>query len=143
MSDATILAIDFEDKDILKIICALDIKKAHGHDNILTHMIKICDSTIVKPLSIIFHNSLTSKIFPNNWKRSSMAAVHKKGDKQLIQNYCPVSVLPITSKISETLHFNFLHKFVEENSLFCPNQSGFRNTDSCVNQLLSIEHEIY
>ena len=39
--------------------------------------------------------------------------------------------------------FNSLSKFVEENRLFCSNQSGFRKTNSCVNQLLSIVHKSY
>ena len=60
LCDATISAVDFEDQDILKIIRALDINKAHGHDNISTRMIKICDSSIVKLLSIILRNSLNS-----------------------------------------------------------------------------------
>ena len=86
LCDATISAVDFEDQDILKIIQALDINEAYGHDNILTHMIKICDSSIVKPFSIIFHNSLNSGIFPDNWKRSNIVLVHKNGNKQLIPN---------------------------------------------------------
>ena len=143
LCDATTSAVDFEDQDILKIIRFLDINKGHGHGNILTRMIKICDSSIVKPLSIIFRNSLNSGIFPVNWKRSNIVPVHKKGNKQLKQNYCPVSLLPISSKIFERLIFNLLYKFVEENSFFCSNQSGFRETDSCVNQLFSTVHEIY
>ena len=51
-----------------------------------------------------------------------------------------MSLLPISSKIFERLTFNSLYKFVEENNLFCSNQSRL---DSCVNQLLSIVHEIY
>ena len=143
LCDATISAVDFEDQDILKIIRALDINKAHGHDNMLTRMIKNCDSNVVKPLSITFCNSLNSGIFPENWKRSNIVAVHKKGNKQSVQNYRPVSLLPISSKIFERFIFNLLYKFVEENSLFCSNQSGLRKTDSCVNQLLSIVYEIY
>ena len=87
LCDATILAVDFENQDILKIIRALDINKAHSHENISTRMIKICDSSIVKPLSIIFYNSLNSGLFLDNWKRSNFVPVHKKGNKQLIQNY--------------------------------------------------------
>ena len=106
-------------------------------------MIKICDSSIVKPLSIIFCNSLNSGIFPDNWKRSNIAPVHNKGNKQLIQNYRPVSLLLISRKSFERFVFNLLYKLVEENSLFCSNQSEFRKTDSYVNQLLSIVNEIY
>ena len=84
-------------------------------------MIKICDSNIVKPLSIIFCNSLNSGIFPDNWKRSNIVPVHKKGNEQLIQNYHPVSLLPITSNIFERLIFNSLYNFFDENSFFCSN----------------------
>ena len=94
-------------------------------------------------MSIIFRNSLNSGIFPDHWKRSNIVPIHKKGNKQLIQNYRPVSLLPISSKIFERLIFNSLCKFIEENSLFCSNQSGFRKTDSRLNQLLSIVYEIY
>ena len=60
LCDVTILGVDFEDQDILKIICAVDINKAHGHGNISIGMIKICDSSNIKPLSVIFCNSLNS-----------------------------------------------------------------------------------
>ena len=103
MCDATILAVDFEDQDILKIIRALDINEAHGYDNILTRALTICDSSTVKPLSIIFRNFLTSSILPDNWKRSNIIPVSKKVNKQLMQNYHPVSLLPISSKIFERL----------------------------------------
>ena len=35
--------------DILKIIRSLDINKAHGHDDILIRMLKICDGAIIEP----------------------------------------------------------------------------------------------
>ena len=81
LCDATISAVDFEHQDILKIIRGLDINKAHSHDNISTRMIKICDSCIVKPLSITFCNSLNSGIVPDNWKRSNTVPFHKNGNK--------------------------------------------------------------
>ena len=80
-------------------------------------MIKVCDSGIVKPLSIIFCNSLNSGIFPDNWKSSNIVPVRKKGNKQLILNYRPVSLLPISSKILERVIFNSLYKFVEKKTV--------------------------
>ena len=67
----------------------------------------------------------------------------KKNDNQCIKNYRPVSLLSICSKIFERLLFNELYKFLNENDLLSSNQSGFRPGDSCINQLLSIAHEIY
>ena len=92
---------------------------------------------------MIFKNCLQTGTFPNNWKKSNVIPVHKKGDKQLLQNYCPVSLLPICSKIFERIVFNLMLEFLEENSHLCPHQSGFSSSDSCQSQLLSIVHDIY
>ena len=56
---------DNEHKDIYKIIKTLNINKAHGHDDISIRMLKLCDKSIVKPLSIIFKNCKLRKTFPN------------------------------------------------------------------------------
>ena len=60
-----------------------------------------------------------------DWKKSNAVLIHKKGDKQLFQNYFPVSLLPICSKIFENLIFKPMLDF--ENSIFCPHKSGFRS----------------
>ena len=39
--------------------------------------------------------------------------------------------------------FNKLFQFFIENKLISLSQSGFKPGDSCINQLLSITHEIY
>ena len=63
-------------------------------------------------------------------------------DKQNVKNYRPVSLLPICGKIFESLIYNVMYDFLTENNLLSPNQSGFRSGDSCINQFLSINHEI-
>ena len=129
--------------DIVKIIRSLDPNKAHGHDEITIRMIKICASSIAKPLAIFFRNFLESECFLKEWKKANIVPVHKKHGKQLIKNYRPVSLLPICSKIFEKVVFNSLFKYLDDNNLLNSNQSGFRSGDSCVHQLLSITHEIY
>ena len=143
VSNVSLSSIQFKDQDILKIICSLNYNIAHGYDDISIRLLKICDSSIVKPLSIIFKNCLQTETFPNNWKKSNVVPIHKKGDKQLLQNYHPVSLLPICSNIFEKIIFNPMLEFLEENSLLCTHQSGFRSSDSCQSQLLSIVHDIY
>ena len=69
--------------------------------------------------------------------------VHKKRDKQIVDNYRPVSLLPNLGKIFERIIFNSIFEYLEDNNLLCPNQSVFRPSDSCEYQLLSILHEIY
>ena len=69
--------------------------------------------------------------------------VHKKGDKQIANNYRPVSLLPICSKVLEKIIFDSIMRYFNENKLLSDAQSGFRPSDSCEYQLLSIVHDIY
>ena len=94
--------------DIVKIMRSLDPNKAYGQNEISIRMIKICASSISKPLAILFRNCLESECFPKEWKKGNIVPVHKEHDKQLIKNYRPVSLLPICSKIFEKVIFNSL-----------------------------------
>ena len=80
-------------------------------------LLKICDSSIVKHLPIIFKDCLQSGSFPNNWKKSNVVPADKKGDKQLLQNYRPVSLLPICGKIFERIIFNPIFEYLENISM--------------------------
>ena len=112
------------------------------HDEVSIRMLKLCDKRIVKPLSIIFNNSKRKNTFPNLWKKANVVPIHKKGEKDLIKNYRPVSLLPIFGKTFQRLIFNSFSKYIDGNELLNPNQSGLRPFDSCVNQILSINHEL-
>ena len=141
VTNASLSSISLNDQGIRKISHSLNINKAHRYDDISIRPLKICESSIVRPLTIIFKNCLESGYFPNNWKKSNVVPIHKKGDKKLLQNCRSVSLLPICGKIFDRIIFIF--KYLEKNSLLCPNQSGFCPFDSCENQLLSLVLDIY
>ena len=99
-----------DEAKILALIRALDVNKAHGWDDISIQMIKICDESLVKPLVKIYQFSLDSCIFPNRWKRANVVPVYKnKGDKSVVKNYRPVSLLPIFGKIFEKCIFDSIY----------------------------------
>ena len=139
----TVSDINIDTDTIIKLIRSLDPNKAHGCDGISIRMLKLCATSISKPLHILFNNSVISECSPNEWKKANVIPVHKKGDKQIINNYRPVSLLPICSKIFEKIIFKSLFEYLEDNILLNCNQSGISSGDSCVHQLLSITHEIY
>ena len=105
-------------KKIINIIRSLNEDKAHGHDNISIRIIKILDTVIVEPLSIIFNNCINQSMFPDIWKRSNICPIHKKGDKQIINNYRPVSLLPICGKIFERIIFNSLYEYLKKTNYY-------------------------
>ena len=57
LSQSRLTSLDFDKEEILKIIRALNIHKAHCHDNISTRMIKTCDKSLLQPLIYLFQNS--------------------------------------------------------------------------------------
>ena len=71
-------------------------------------MIKICGESITAPLKIIFEQLLKEKKFPEVWKKANIVPVQKKEDKNLIKNYCPVSLLPTFSKVYERVNYTAL-----------------------------------
>ena len=77
------------------------------------------------------------------WKLANVTPICKKGDKQLIKNYRPISLLPICGKILEKVIFNNLYSYLHTNNLITKNQSGFHPGDSTTNQLLYLLDEIH
>ena len=92
---------------------------------------------------MLFVNLYSSWFFSMWLKKTNIVPIHKKGDKQTLKNYRPVSLLPICGKTFERHLFNEMFRFFLDNKLISTNQSGFKPGDSCMNQLLSITHEIY
>ena len=106
-------------------------------------MIKICGNSLSKPLEMIFKSCITKREFSSEWKKANVVPVQQKSDEQLLKNYRPVSVLPIARKFLERMIYDNIFEYLTANKTISDNQSGFKPGDSCVNQLLSITHEIY
>ena len=92
---------------------------------------------------LIFKKFIRSSYYPDIWKKSNIIPVHKKNDKRLVNNYRPISLLPVFGKIFEKIIFNKIYNYLSKENLLNPNQSGFRPSDSCINQLIAITHEIF
>ena len=104
-------------------------------------MIKLCDKTIAIPLKLIFRSILEEGVFSDDWKKSNVVQIHKRDSKNLIKNYRPICLLPISVKFLKDLHL--IPYSIILYKLFTECQFGFIPGDSCVAQLLSITHEIY
>ena len=70
-----------------------------------------CDDAIVLPLQLIFTNNLST----GAGKCANVAPIRKKGRKQTVKNYRPISLPPICSKIFERIVFKHLYNFFMSN----------------------------
>ena len=84
-------------------------------------MLKICGDTTCKPLELIFKQALNTDVFPSEWKKGNSVPCYKKGNKQNLKNYHPVSLLPICKKSFKRLILNEMFSFILANNLLTPN----------------------
>ena len=68
------------------MIQKFDPNKAHGHGNISTCMLKICGSSIYKPIELKIKQFIETGVFPSEWKKDNIVFIHKKGDKTKKKN---------------------------------------------------------
>lgn len=77
-------------------------------------------------LSILYNYSIESVIYPELLKFATVVPGHKSGSRESIDNYRPISNLPVLSKIFEKLTLNRMISFVDQHKLLSESQFGFR-----------------
>ena len=122
-----------DNTDTLRIIKNMKTSRSRGHDGISSELLKLITGDISKCITLIINQSLHSGIFPDKLKIAKVTPIHKKGDIKLITNFRPISVLPVISKIFETVICDQLSHYLETNNLLCPQQYGF--TKKFVNRI--------
>ena len=127
LTDNRIDHIAIQCDEILSLIRNLNPNKATGSDGMSGQMLRLCDNSVVFPLKIIFK---IASAYPDTWKLANVIPIFKKGDRQSINNYRPISLLPICDKSFEKIIFENLYKYVNSNNLITKNQPDFHPGDS-------------
>ena len=96
---------------VLKLIQSLLLKKASGLDGISAKVLKEAGLIVSASLTYIKNRSLTTGIFPDDWKVARVSPIYKDDIKTNPNNYRPISVSPIVSKRIERVVFNQLYGF--------------------------------
>ena len=104
-------------------------------------MLKECSDALSYPLCRLFNLSLQKHQFPSSWKVANVVPIFKKSDPQKVENYRPISLLSLISKVFEKCVYKQIHNFIVTNNIITPHQSGFTIGDSTVNQLLYLSNE--
>ena len=79
-------------------------------------LIKWSNSIIAPVLASMYNKYMNSGTFPTILKVGRVTPIYKKGNKELIENYRPVSTLPIFGKIFEKVIYSRLHNFLTSES---------------------------
>jgi exonuclease III len=104
--------------------------KSTGIDNLPPGMLNDVGHEIARPISYIINLSLRSGQIPTEWKTAQVIPLHKAGNTTDHNNFRPISILPVISKIMERAVHHQLMDYLERNQLLSPNQFGYRNQRS-------------
>lgn len=119
-----------DNKVINEIIDSLAVKTSSGFDGISTKLVKSVKEVLIKPVTLIINQMITTGIFPDKLKIAKVIPIYKKDDETLFTNYRPISILPSLSKIFEKVIYKQLYAFFQEKNLFYNAQYGFREGHS-------------
>ena len=128
--------------DVMSVILQLDEKKSSGPSDVLLNVLRISAPILVPHLVSIFNLSFKSGIFPDLMKLAKVIPIFKTGSKLSVNNYRPISLLSIFSKIFEKLVHKQLNDFLMLNSVFYESQFGFQKGRSTTHSLIEIVENI-
>ena len=125
--------IDFNHSRVFEILRNLNSSKAMGPDKINGRVLKLCAQSVCKPLSTLFTKGYYSGRIPTEWKSAIVVPVHKKGKKDNVENYRPISLTSIVVKVMERIIRDEL--MIRCVHMIDPRQHGFLKNKSCTTQL--------
>ena len=132
--------INFSENKICQIFLNINPNKACGPDEIHGQLLKNCAHGMAGPVSILFKLSYNTGCIPTDWKMAHVVSVHKKGSKDDVENYRPISLTSLIMKSFE--------KIVKENLLFRTahlldkRQHGFLASKSCTTNMIEFTDNI-
>lgn len=130
------------DMEIEKLIDRLPNKTSSGVDHVSNVLLKKLKACVRLPLMILVNQSLMLGEFPDKLKIARVMALHKNGAKDCLDNYRPISLLPVISKVLERAVNNRIVQFLKNNNVLCENQFGFREKHSTIHAVQTLVGEI-
>ena len=121
---------------VAEITNKMSTNKATGLDGISSKILKVSSLVVAPALTYVFNKAIVRGIFPDEWKIARVSPLHKKASRCDSDNYQPISILPVISKVFERIVHDQLYYHLCSNDLISKFQSGFRTLHSTTSALL-------
>lgn len=129
--------------EIRNIIKCLKLKKTPGIDQIKSETLKNLESEISPLLCHLIKCVFNTGIFPKQCKTTIVKPIYKKGDKNLITNYRPISLITTFAKIIEKAIKSRLEEYVNKYEIISKKQFGFRKGASTSDAIATLTEKLY
>ena len=137
--DDTLDSVTFTSSDVLKCLRKQKEKLSSGPDNLPPIFYKKLANSLCEPLAIMFNLFMCNGCVPSVWKQAYVTPIFKKGLSSSSENYRPISLTCIASKVFETTIRKDMLTFFEVNNVINKDQHGFLSKHStCTNLIETI-----
>ena len=130
------------EQEICQVITNLKNASA-GHDGIDAKILKIIKSHVIKPITHICNLSINNGVIPRELKLARVIPIFKSGNMSHFNNYRPISVLPVLSKVLERIIYTRLIKYFDSEDVLYKYQFGFRKNHSTQMALSILVDKLY
>ena len=141
--DANIFFAPTDPFEVSNLISGLNNKPSSGHDGIALSTLKTLNNELKEPIAMLVNKSLYEGHMPDTLKRAKVLPIYKSKDKQLVENYRPISILPSISKVFEKVVFKRVYNFLDHHSVFHNSQYGFRPNHSTIDAITEFTQNIF
>ena len=108
----------------------------------MARLLKDSVDIVAKPVAFIINTSLRNAQVPSDWKSARVIPLFKKGKAEEMDNYRPISILPVLSRVLERAVNIQLYKYLQQNKILSRYQCGFRKCHSTEFAALSFSDNI-
>ena len=143
MVNETIENIVTTEEEVLKFCNEIDMNISSCISDVSSRVIKDAFIILITKITFLINCSLKLGIFPDMWKLANVIPLYKGGNRNVVENFRPVSLLPLPTKIIEKIVHNRLTTYLEENNFLDSKQRGFRKNQSTVKTIANLTNDIF
>ena len=128
-------------EEVIRLVKDINALKSSGIDEIASRLCEDAFMVLPDQLTHLFNCSLRLGIFPEKWKAAKVIPLFKGGDRESVNNYRPVSLLPLPGKLLEKIvHIKI---FLEDQTFLSQHQGGFRKGFSTTSTIADLTDDLF
>ena len=124
--------------EVFKVIKTINVSKSSGIENMSSFVLKEALTILLTQITYLFNLTIKTSRFPKAWKEALVIPIPKTGNLTKVENYRPISLLPLPGKLLEKLIHAQLSEHLETTEFLSENQHGFRKQHSTVHSVAQV-----